>query len=46
MDFVFDLQRFGFGGGESSTTSREIPDQSANEAALERYLLQGGSLGG
>jgi hypothetical protein len=46
MDFVFDLQLFGFGGGESSTTSREIPEQSANEKALENYLLQSGSLGG
>lgn len=45
MDFVMDLQLFG-GGGESTTTSREIPDQTENEAALERYLLQGGSLGG
>lgn len=44
MDFVMDLQLFG--GGESTTTSREIPDQTANEAALEKYLLQMGSLGG
>lgn len=45
MDFRFDLQLFG-GGGESSTTSREIPDQTANEKALESFLLNGGSLGG
>ena len=45
MDFVMDLQLFG-GGGESQTTSREIPDQSANEKALENFLLDSASLGG
>lgn len=37
MEFL--LQRFG-GGGETQTTSREIPAQSANEAELEDALLQ------
>lgn len=37
MEFL--LQRFG-GGGETQTTSREIPEQSANEAELEDALLQ------
>lgn len=45
MDFYFDLQLFG-GGGESTTTSREIPAQSANEMALENFLLDSASLGG
>lgn len=34
----FLLQRFG--GGETQTTSREIPEQNANEAELENSLLQ------
>jgi hypothetical protein len=45
MDFVMDLQLFG-GGGESTTTSREIPDQTANELGLENFLLNSASIGG
>lgn len=37
MKFIFDIQLFG--GGSSSTTSREIPAQGANEAALENLLM-------
>ena len=44
MDFVFDLQLFG--GGESTTTSREIPAQTGNELALENFLLNSASIGG
>lgn len=45
MDFGFDLQLFG-GGETSSSTSREIPEQTENEKALENFLLDSASLGG
>jgi hypothetical protein len=45
MDFVMDLQLFG-GGGESTTTSREIPAQTANELGLENFLLDSASISG
>ena len=36
--FKFDLQLFG-GGGESSTTTRNIPEETADEAKLKNGLM-------
>ncbi len=43
--FIFDLQCFGGGGGESTTQVKNIPNQSANEASLESGLMGYNKLG-